>query len=143
MKKGNYAFSYTSFEYADCNGIGNKKKVNIPFELNYKKALKDTKILTISVMFDTNKIEKELIKMPNVKSEDIATWWKILKNGYTAYGLNEVLVYYRRTSNTLTSNKLKSAHNRWNLYRKEEGFSIIKSFYYSSHYAVNAIIKRI
>lgn len=125
------------------NGIGNGKKVNIPYQLNYKDALKNTKILTISVMFDTNKINKNLIIMPNVKSEDVATWWKVLKSGYTAYGLNQVLVYYRRTSNTLTSNKLKSAHNRWNLYRKQEGFSIIKSLYYFSHYAINAVIKRI
>ena len=34
--------------------------------------------------------------MPVVASEDTATWWKVLRSGYTAYGLDEVLTVYRR-----------------------------------------------
>ena len=81
--------------------------------------------------------------MPNINSEEIATWWNILRNGYTAYGINEALVYYRKTKKSLTSNKLKSANNRWNIYRKYEKFSIPKSLYYFIHYVYYAIIKRL
>ena len=120
MKENNCAFSYTAFQYA--NKLGQKKKriLHVPFMLTYKESLKHCRILTISTMFDLEKINKKQIEMPNVKCEDMATWWKILKSGYVAYGLNESLVYYRRTSNTLTSNKLRSSINRWKLYRKFE-----------------------
>lgn len=143
MKEKRCAFSYTAFRYTDEKGKTKGKKVNVPLILNYQHALKDTRILTISVMFDTEKIEKRLLQMPNIKSEDIATWWKILKNGYLAYGLNEDLVYYRRGHQTMTSNKISWSKNRWRLYRETEGLSIIKSLYYFIHYAFYAIIKRI
>ena len=142
MKENNCAFSYTGFRYINKKGRI-KRRINIQSELTYNEALKDIRILTISTMFDLKKIEKCLLKMPNINSEEIATWWNILRNGYTAYGINEALVYYRKTKKSLTSNKLKSANNRWNIYRKYEKFSIPKSLYYFIHYVYYAIIKRL
>ena len=143
MKENDCAFSYTAFKYLNDNKLKKDKIVNVPLVLDYKKALKDTRILTTSVMLDRNKINKELLQMPNVPAEDVATWWNILKNGFLAYGLDEVLVYYHITSNRLTSNKFKSAKNRWNVYRKVEGFNILQSLYYFSFYIFNAIRKRL
>lgn len=143
MKKNDCAFLYTAFKYLNDNKLKKDKIVNVPLVLDYKKALKDTRILTTSVMLDRNKINKELLQMPNVPAEDVATWWNILKNGFLAYGLDEVLVYYHITSNRLTSNKFKSAKNRWNVYRKVEGFNILQSLYYFSFYIFNAIRKRL
>ena len=142
MMEKQCAFSYTGFRYINKKGKV-KRKINISQELKYKEALKDVRILTISTMFDLKKIDKNLLKMPNVPSEEIATWWNILKKGYIAYGINEPLVYYRKTKDSLTSNKLKSAYNRWNIYRKYEKFSISKSLYYFIHYVFYAIIKRL
>lgn len=142
MKENNCAFSYTGFRYINKKGRI-KRRINIQSELTYNEALKDIRILTISTMFDLKKIDKCLLKMPNINSEEIATWWNILRNGYTAYGINEALVYYRKTKKSLTSNKLKSANNRWNIYRKYEKFSIPKSLYYFIHYVYYAIIKRL
>lgn len=143
MKENNCAFSFTGYEFADENGIGNGKVVNVPKTINYKQALKNTTISTITVMFDINILEKELIKMPNVKSEDTATWWKILKSGYIAYGLNESLSYYRRTEGTLSSNKIEAIKRIWYLYRKQEKLNVIYSFYNFCFYAINAIRRRI
>ena len=143
MKENDCAFSYTAFQYA--NEFGEKKNriLRVPFILTYKQALKYCRILTISTMFDLRKITKEEIEMPNIKCEDMATWWKILRKGYIAYGLNESLVYYRRTANTLTSNKLVSSINRWKLYRKYENLSVLKSLYYFLHYSCQGILKRL
>ena len=143
MEEKDCAFSYTAFEYTDESGITKGKKINVPKTLEYKEALKNTRILTIAVMFDTTKISKQQIYMPNVKSEDVATWWAILKKGYKAYGLNEALVYYRRGHKTLTSNKFTWQRNRWKLYRQTEKLSFIQSCYYFCHYMVNGIVKRI
>lgn len=140
MKEKNCAFSYTAFSYVFRN---RKKEVYVPEKLNYKKALKDTRILVSSAMFDTEKINKNLLFMPNIGAEDIATWWNILKKSYIAYGLNDILVYYIQNKNSKSSNKIKSAVNRWYIYRKVEKFGILKSIYYFSFYVFYAIRKRI
>ena len=142
MKEKNCAFSYTSYYYITSKGEKCSKKVEIPQKLNYKQALKDTRILTIGAMFDTNKISKDLIKMPDIELEDMATWWNVLKHGYTAYGLNEALAYYRKVKKSRGYNKIKSAINRWKLYRKYEKLSIIKTMYCHLFYIKNAIQKR-
>lgn len=137
------AFSFTGYEFADEQGIGVQKIVSVPAKLNYRAALKNTTIFTSTVMFDLHRIAKEDILMPNVASEDTATWWKILKKGYTAYGLDEALTLYRRGSGTLSSNKIIAVKRIWNLYRNVEHLSIPRSCYCFCFYAVRAVLRRI
>lgn len=143
MQEKKCAFSFTGYQFVSEDLIKNGKKVHVPEKLTYKQALKDTTISTITVMFDLEKINKELIKMPNVKNEDSATWWKILRNGYIAYGLDEILSFYRRSNNTRSSNKLKSVRNTWNIYRNLEKLSFIKASYCFCFYVFNAIKRRL
>ena len=141
MKDKKYVFTYTRYEYLK---KGQAKEVKVmPKSLNYKEALKNTYILTSTVMLDTNAINKEQILMPQIESEDTATWWKILKNGFVAYGLNENLTTYRITKNGLSNNKIINLKRTWNIYRKQEKLSICKTLYNYINYIINAIIKRI
>ena len=94
-------------------------------------------------MFDMQKITKEEIKISNMKIEDTATWWRILRNGYIAYGLNEILTFYRRSENTRSSNKLKAVKNAWKIYREQEKMGFFKSLYCFCWYIFNAIKRRI
>ncbi|MDD2495124.1 MAG: glycosyltransferase family 2 protein [Tissierellia bacterium] len=143
MKNKDCCFSFTGYEYADCNGIGTGKIVRVPEFLNYRQALKNTTISTITVMFSLSKINKERIQMLNVDCEDTATWWKVLKQGYIAYGLDESLSLYRRSRNTLSSNKFIAIKRIWNLYRNVEKLNILYSSYNFSLYAFNAVRRRI
>lgn len=143
MKEKECAFSFTGYEFANENGIPNGKKVYIPKKLNYKSALKNTTISTITVMIDTKKMDKDLIYMNNVKSEDTATWWNILKNGYEAFGLNEILSFYRRSEGTLSSNKIEAIRRIWNLYRNVFKLGLFYSLYNFVFYAINAVKRRI
>lgn len=144
MKRKNCEFSFTGYEFADENGKPNGKKVNVPSTINYKQALKNTTIFTSTVMLDMQKLTKEDIYMPNVRrGQDTATWWKILKKIDKAYGLNIVLSYYRRTADTLSSNKIKALKRTWNLYRNVEHLNLIKSLYNFTIYCINAIKRRI
>ncbi len=143
IKEKECAFSFTGYEFANENGIPNGKKVFIPKKLNYKSALKNTTISTITVMIDTKKMDKDLIYMNNVKSEDTATWWNILKNGYEAFGLNEILSFYRRSDGTLSSNKIEAIRRIWNLYRNVFKLGFFYSLYNFVFYAINAVKRRI
>ncbi len=143
MEEKDAAFSFTGYEFADENGKGLGKVVRVPSVMEYKDALKNTTIFTTTVMFDTKKIQKELLFMPQIKSEDTALWWKVLRKGYKAYGLDENLVKYRRAGHTLSSNKLEAIRRIWNLYRRAEGLSVFKSMYYFCFWAVRAVQRRV
>lgn len=142
MQEKKCAFSFTGYEFADSNCIPNGKKVYVPSTITYKQALKNTTIWTSTVMFDMNKLKKEDIYMPNVKSEDTATWWKILKKIDCAQGLNEILSYYRRTDGSLSSNKINAIKRIWYLYRKVEKINILHSIYYMCFWSFNAVRRR-
>ncbi len=143
MQKINVAFVFTGYEFGDEKAIGTGKIVHVPEKLVYKEALKNTTIFTSTVLFDTSKISKVLLEMPNMKSEDTALWWKILRSGYDAYGLDENLVTYRRPAKSLSSNKLVAIRRIWDLYRKAEGLSIPYSCYNFCFWAIKAVLRRV
>ena len=76
------------------------------------------------------------------ESED-SNWWKILRSGFVAYGLNEVLAVYRRPAKSLSSNKLEAVKRIWNLYRREEKLSLLQSVYNLFFWALRATIRRL
>lgn len=143
MKQKQAAFAFTAYEFGDEKARGTGKIVKVPERLTYRKALSRTVIFTSTVIFDTAKISKELIRMPAVASEDTATWWKVLRNGYAAYGLNETLAIYRRPAKSLSSNKFTALKRIWNLYRREEKLSLPVSAFCFCLWAFRATLRRI
>lgn len=143
MEEKDAAFAFTGYEFADERGVGLGKVVRVPETLVYRQALSNTTIFTSTVMFDTAKISKELLEMPVMKSEDTALWWRILRTGYTAYGLDENLVRYRRPGKSLSSNKLEAIRRIWNLYRKAEGMNLVSSMWHFCFWAARAVWRRV
>lgn len=142
LKEKNAAFLFSGYEFADERGRGTGKVVHVPGTLSYRQALSNTTIFTSTVMFDTEKISRDLLEMPAVKSEDTALWFRVLRNGYTAYGLDENLVKYRRAGKSLSSNKLEALRRIWNLYRRQEGLSLWASACHFCLWAVRAVKRR-
>ena len=136
------AFTFTGYEFADASGVGVQKIVRVPKTIVYRQALKNTTIFTSTVMFDMDKLDKDDIMMPQVPSEDTATWWKVLKKINKAYGLDEQLTLYRRGTGTLSSNKMTAIQRIWNLYRNVEGLNVFYSAYCFVFWAVRALVRR-
>lgn len=143
LREKEAGFVFTGYEFGDENAEGTGKVVHVPETLNYRQALANTTIFTSTVMLDTEKIEKALIEMPYIKSEDTASWWKILKTGVTACGLDENLVIYRRAGKSLSSNKVEALRRIWNLYRKAAGLSVWASICHFVPWAYRAIKRRV
>ena len=137
------AFVFTAYEFGDENGIGTGKIVRVPDTLTYKKALSRTVIFTSTTLFDVSVLGKELVKMPDVPSEDSATWWQILRAGYTAYGYPEVTTIYRRPPKSLSSNKGKAIQRIWYLYRKVEKLPLATSMVCFVGWALRATLRRL
>jgi teichuronic acid biosynthesis glycosyltransferase TuaG len=143
MAETDAAFSFTSYVFANAEGKLNGKVVRVPSTITYKQALRNTTIWTSTVMFDMSKLTKDDVEMPDVKSEDTATWWRILRKIDKAYGMYGVSAIYRRVGKTLSSNKFVAVRRTWNLYRKQEGLNVVRSSINFMGYAFNAMRRRI
>lgn len=144
MHKEKCGFSCTSYEVIDDNGNSLNKKIYMLPKVDYIGFLTNNFLQTVGIMVDTQIVDKKYLIMPDIRRrQDAATWLQILKAGYQCYGLKEVLAEYRRTENSLSSNKLKAVRGVWKLYRDIEHLSLSFSCYCFVRYAVLAIWKRI
>ena len=143
LQKKEAAFVFTAYDYGDKNARSRGKMVHVPEEMKYEQALSRTVIFTSTVMFDLEKISKKEISMPYIESEDTATWWNILRSGVTAYGLDDSLVIYRRSWNSLSANKIIAVRRIWRLYRNHENLGFFSSVYHLIGWAVRAVARRL
>ncbi len=144
MKKRGCAFSFTGYAFADSAGRRRGRTVHVPRQLTYREALVNTTISTITVMLDRRQIPERLLLMPeNCEREDTAAWWKILRSGRTAWGLDEALSVYCRHRNSHSSNKLRAVWGTWRLYRRQEGLPPGKALRCMAGYLAGALRRRL
>lgn len=142
MQTNDWAFSFTGYELMNEEGILMNKYVPVPYVMNYHTLMKNTIIGCLTVMLDREKIGDQY--MPNIRAgQDTAFWLQLLKQGFTAYGINEPLAHYRIGSHSISSNKWKAAKRTWRIYREIEQLSVIRSTWYFINYSWNAVKKRL
>jgi len=142
MKQKNIAFCFSSYQTIDISGKNLNKTIHAPKIIDYRHFLGNTIIGCLTVVIDKSKTG--YFEMPNIKSShDMALWLLIMKRGFKAYGIDEILASYRLVPTSNTANKWKAAKNVWRVYRQIEKINIISSFYYFICYSANAIKKRI
>ncbi|MGO1368495.1 glycosyltransferase family 2 protein [Senegalia sp. (in: firmicutes)] len=140
IEKNDAAICYAAIEMIDEGNNLIKGKRSIKEKIDYKFLLKNTMIATSSVVIDRN-ITGDF-QMPLVRSgQDYATWLQLMRNGLDAYGINEVLVQYRKSNNSLSSNKLKSVKQVRDTQIKNENINSLVATYNSIWFAVNAFKK--
>ena len=142
MNEKDIAFSFTSYQPISEDGKIKYSVIISPKKMSYHSYLKNTIIGCLTVIIDKEKTGD--FQMPNIRSShDMALWLLIMKRGFSAYGLDENLAYYRIVSTSNTSKKWKAAKEVWDVYRKQEKLNILYSIYCFIGYAFNAIKKRV
>ncbi|MFW5982907.1 MAG: glycosyltransferase family 2 protein [bacterium] len=142
IKNTGYAFIFSN--YLRIKGKEGKRlnEIIVPYSIDYRMFLRNTIIGTLTVLIDRDKIG--YFEMPNVRSShDMALWCELLKRGFKAYGIREVLAYYRVHEGSNTANKIKASRDVWKVYRKVEGLVFFTSLINFVFYAMNAVRKRI
>lgn len=139
MYKKQAAISYTQYRQFTNNIDSCGKLIDVNEKINYQNLLKGNIIGCLTVMIDRNFVTE--IHMPSERHEDYITWLNILKKNVYAYGLKQDLARYRKSLNSLSGNKFKSLLWTWNIYRRVENISLLKSIWYFSHYIINGIKK--
>ena len=139
MKEKNAAISCT--EYTRVTEEGKPiNRIIIKEKITYTDLLKNNYLGCLTVMLDNEKLGKRYFKERN-KNEDYVLWLEIIKETGEIYGLKEDLAFYRVLNNSRSSNKAGAAKVRWEIYRKEEKLSFLKSLYYFINYAIIALKK--
>ncbi len=141
MMQNNAGFCYSACATIDEKSNKTGKIRNVKDYADYKILLKGNFIPCLTVVVEKKLFDK--IEFPEIKHEDYAVWLSILKTGVKAYGINEVLAYYRVNSNSVSANKFKAALWTWNIYYNYEKIPFCKSVYYFINYFLRAVRKRL
>jgi teichuronic acid biosynthesis glycosyltransferase TuaG len=142
MEKNNYAFSFSQYYIMDEQGNKTEKIIQVPKSIDYKHYLSNTIIGCLTVVIDREKTGN--FEMPLIKSShDMALWLLIMRRGFQAFGMQEILAGYRIVSNSNTAKKWKAAKDVWKVYRKYEKLSLLYSAYCFIGYVFHAIRKRL
>ena len=140
MQQNGYVFTFTGYEHFKETKENIQNQVQIPKSLSYKQALKGNQIGCLTLMLVRMQILN--IRFTTQRHEDYILWLNILKQGITAYGIQESLALYRTgNSKSISSNKLQSALWTWKVYRESQKLSVLKSMHYMLFYVVNGIKK--
>lgn len=128
MRAKNCAVSHTSYMTCDENDritgivICRKKET-------LSSMCKDDKMGFLTVIYDTDKVGK--VYMPELrKRQDWALKLKILSICGNAWGMKEPLAYYRKRSDSISSNKRSLVKYNIAVYHEVLGWSKIKSHLY-------------
>ena len=73
--------------------------------------------------------------------QDYATWLMLLRRNIIAYGINDTLVRYRVSSNSLSSNKLKSIKQIYEIQVNDEHINMLNVLFNILCFSFNAIRK--
>ena len=140
MKKNNLNFSYSNYSIINDKGVL-LKKIKSPKRIKFKNLLFSCDIALSSVVVNSNLLKSE--RFPNLKTkEDYLLWLKLSKKNVKMLGIGENLIFWRKTSNSLSSSikqKLKDAFLVYNKYLK---FNFLISLILIFCLSVNSIIKR-
>ena len=141
MEKNKLLFSHTSY-----NIINERNKI-ISYraaraKIFYEELLKSCDIGLSTVMINTNFLKKNNYYFANIQTkEDFILWLKISADIGCLNGFNRKLTHYRKTSNSLSSNKITSIINGFRVYRNYMKFNILKSLYFLFILSKNSIRK--
>ncbi|MBG9981679.1 glycosyltransferase family 2 protein [Aerococcaceae bacterium DSM 111020] len=143
MQQYDYSFTFTDFALMDEAGNITKEQTGVPREIDYAGLLKNTTIACSTVMINRSAIGD--LRMPLVrKGQDTATWLMLMRERrIKAYGLQEVLNYYRQVPGSISSNRLGALKRTWHTYTQLEKLPYPKALYYFGHYVWNAIRRRL
>jgi teichuronic acid biosynthesis glycosyltransferase TuaG len=125
MEAHNYAITYTGFKRFRYSLEDVVKLVNVPVEATYKSIITNNYIATSSVMINVGATGR--FTMQDVYYDDFTLWLELLKRVDTAYGINEFLMYYRLSENSLSRNKFKSAAKVYEMFTNKMNFGFLKS----------------
>lgn len=140
MHERDCAFVYTATQMVDEDDKPLCAYTLVPEWTDYRHLLKRTVIATSTVLLDMEKVGD--FSMPLRRSgQDYATWLMLLRRIDRAYGINEPLALYRISRNSLSSNKLKSIRQVFEIQTRNEGLNPVHAAWNTLFFCLYAFKK--
>ncbi len=117
IRKEQADIAYCSYEIVDEQGSKKANDFIVPAIATYAGTLVKSVMSCSTVLIRRSSLGSRRFSS-EVCHEDLVLWLDLLKSGCKAVGDEEVLAAYRVVSGSRTSNKLKSAVHRWDLFRR-------------------------
>lgn len=140
MRINGAKISHTSYS------IINEKNEKIAFRRarnfnNYKELMKSCDIGLSSVVAEKNLFKDEILFVDLTTKEDFVLWLNILKKKISILGLDEDLLYWKKTKNSLSSSIIQKLIDGYKVYRIYMKLNIILSLYYLFLLSINYLKK--
>jgi len=129
MNDNNYPIVFSSYKKFTTNTTKASKAIIAPKSVDYKKLLKGNSIGCLTSVYNVKLVGK--IYQINHKHEDYIMWLEVLRRGFVAYGLDQVLALYRVHANSISNSKITMAGVTWRIFRnvlKQNRFEAFKNF---------------
>ena len=97
---------------------------------NYHTLQKYNPIIMSSAIIDLEKVRS--IKFSDIRHEDYDLWLRVARQGHTYYVLDEFLIQLRRTTSSLSGNKIQSLIWHYRVLRANK-FTVLKSIILTLH----------
>ena len=108
---------YCSYGIVDESGMARCDDFIVPSQISYRETLSHSVISCSTALLSRRVVDTYRFRT-DYYHEDLVLWLEILRDGYTAAGVTDVLAQYRVFEGTRSSNKLKSAARRWVVIRR-------------------------
>lgn len=143
MEKNKLLISHTSYHI-----INSEDKIisfrNAKSNIILDDLIKSCDIGLSTVILNLKFLNENNLYFPNLKTkEDYVLWLKIILHIKEIKGIDMKLSYYRKTKNSLSSNKILGLINGYKVYRKYMNYSIIKSIYHLIILSLSFIKKKV
>jgi teichuronic acid biosynthesis glycosyltransferase TuaG len=138
MRRHNAEFSFARYRGFDAAGkLGRAEPV--PDSVGYERLLRGNVIGCLTVLIDREKVAP--FRMRAIGHEDYAAWLEIMSRGHMAWGIQYDLARYRKSANSVSGNKGRSAAWTWNIYREVENLPFSKAAWCFAQYSLKAAYK--
>ncbi len=140
MASGRAALCYSGYQRMTESG----RKLSVvrpPTAVTRAKLLRSNVIACSTVVYDRGQLGLRF--MPDLpRGQDYALWLDLLRWG-PAHGVPEPLALYRVRTDSVSSNKWRSARSTWAVYREAGVTSKVRSCWLFGHYAVSGVQRRL
>lgn len=140
LKKKNCAITCTALDCIDEEDKPLNSIRNVCDVISYQLLLHNTMIATSTVLIDRNKSGNFCMPLRR-GGQDYATWLMLMRSGENCYGLNEVLCHYRVLKHSLSSNKLNSIRQVWEIQTQNENINKLSAAINVCFFMFNGFIK--
>lgn len=140
MKRENAELAYSNYARCDEKLVPKLGDFKADKVVTFGNLLKTCRLSLLSSMYDSERVGKEYFPEGN-KREDHTMWLNLLKKIPKGLPLPKTMAKYRMLPTSVSRKKSEIIKDQYLVYRDFMGFSVLKSLYYTAHWALNGFIK--